>query len=369
MRRFTFWPGLVALLLLAACGDDPEQAAPEVTEEAAAEQPGTDEPTAEEPTAAATTAAGEDGCTELEGATVTFVVPYTPGGGYDTYARMITPFLEEQLGATVVVENQPGAGGLLAINNLLTVPPDGTTIAIMNGVGAGGAEIADAEGVQFDLGELSYVGRVASEPTVVVSATSGPHDTFEQVLEAEDLQIGSTGPGAQDFVTAHVMNALFEDLDARIVSGFAGSSEVALALLQGEVDLMSGSLDSRLGGIEGGDEQPLLLMARERAEERIPDTPTLVELDLDQRQQELVPPYLSLLELGRPVVAPPGVPEDTLTCLRTALADALSDPELLEQAEQQQRPIAFLSGEEMDELVDTVTSAPEEFREIIAEAY
>src|SRR3712207_6181171 len=110
---------------------------------------------------AAAAAAGEGDCSSLEGETISLVVPYEPGGGYDAYTRLVAPYLEEQTGATIAVENQPGAGGLLALNDLLTEDADGTHLAIMNGVGAGGSSIAGAEGAGFALDDFTYIGRVA----------------------------------------------------------------------------------------------------------------------------------------------------------------------------------------------------------------
>src|SRR5680860_1431098 len=150
MHRLTLYISFILVLLAAGCGGNAdEEASGTGTRTEGAEGP-TEETT--EPTA---TAAEAGDCSELESETITFAVPYDAGGGYDTYARLMAPYLEEEIGATVVVENQPGAGGLLAINSLLTAPADGTTIAIMNAVGSGGAVIADAEGVQFELDELS----------------------------------------------------------------------------------------------------------------------------------------------------------------------------------------------------------------------
>ena len=372
MSRSTLWTAVLMVLLLlgAACGDQPaeDQAAGDQAEatEVEAEATATEGATTEdaEPTAAAAVA----DCTELEGETITFVVPYDAGGGYDTYARLIAPVLEEKIGATVIVENEPGAGGMLAINNLLATPADGTTIAIMNAVGSGAASIADAAGAAFELEDLSYIGRVTDDRKVLVTAADGPFDTFQDLLDADQVRIGTPGPGSADFVSAVVLDAIFEDLDTDIITGFDGSEEVALTLLQGDLDAASGSLSSRLAGIESGDEQPVLLLSFNEVE-TLPDTPVLLDLDLDQRQRDLASAYLSLLELGRAVVAPPDLPEGPLTCLRTGLADALADPELLAEAEQQGRPIEPLSGEEMDELIAGVSSAPEEFQQVITEAH
>src|SRR3954469_839578 len=82
------------------------------------------------------------------GKTVRFVVGFGPGGGYDAYARMLAPYLSKNLGATVIVENRPGAGGLVALNGVYMAPPDGLTIMIVNGTGAAFSQLTDEKGAR-----------------------------------------------------------------------------------------------------------------------------------------------------------------------------------------------------------------------------
>ena len=340
-----------SVLVLAACGSGgSEETAP-----------------AAEPAEGASEAPAADACAALEGETITLVVPYSPGGGYDSYARLIGPTLGEKVGATVVVENQPGAGGLLALNNLLTADADGTTLAIMNGIGAGGASIAGAEGAAFALDELSYIGRVAGDAQMIVSAGDGPYETWDDVVAAEEFRFGSTGPGASDFVTPSLLISVF-DLNAELVTGFEGSSEVELSLLQGDVDAMSGQLDSRQAALESGDQQALVTFDREPAE-IAPDTPTVLELDLTPEQEELIEAHLNLLDVGRPLVGPPDIDADALECLRTGLEETVTDPELVEEAETTERPFNYLSGEELEVAISGLLDAPEAYVTVLTESF
>ena len=365
----------VLAVLAAACGDDGDAAAPEGATEAPVEEPGGTEPATEgggteagaTPEDGATAAAADFDCSMMEGETITFVVPFSPGGGYDSYARMIAPFLAEQTGASVIVENQPGAGGLLAINSLLTAEPDGTTIAIMNAVGAGGGAIAGAEGVQFELDELTYLGRVGASYHIFATAADGEYQTWDDVLAAEEFRYGSTGPGAADFVNGNLLNAMF-DGGWNIVTGFEGSEENELAVTRGDVDGMTGDFDSRFPAIEAGDHTAVLLIGPER-DPLLPDTPALLEIDLDERQRELAQAQIDLLDFGRPIVAPPDMPEDRLACMRGALRAAVEDPELLEQAETTQRPINYMSGEDLEELVSRLLDPSPEFQQVLQQAY
>lgn len=307
-------------------------------------------------------------CSSLEGETVSLVVPYEPGGGYDSYVRLLAPYLEEQTGTTIAVQNQPGAGGLLALNNLLTEDADGRTIAIMNGVGAGGSSIAGAEGAQFSLGDFTYIGRVVSEPPLIVTSATGPYQTFDAVRAARGFRFGSTGPGAEDYVTASVLTKVF-GLDAQIVTGFPGSGETELAILQGAIDGMSGNPGSRRQAIEEGTQTAVLRMGQEAPAWLTADVPWVRDVPMNEEQRAIVDAHLALIEIGRPLVGPPGMDQDATTCWRDAMAAVMSNPDLLAAAQQQERELAFLSGQELDALVERIISAPQEYRDLLTSMY
>jgi tripartite-type tricarboxylate transporter receptor subunit TctC len=313
-------------------------------------------------------AAGGNGeasaCAALEGETVTLVVPYTPGGGYDTYARMIAPYLEEQLGTSIVVENRDGAGGLLAINNLTNEEPDGTTIALMNGQGGVAASLAGAPGASFDVAELTYLGKVAGEAPVAVTGASTGYDTWEDVLAAQDFQWASTGLGAEDYINSSFLTTVFE-MDAEVVVGFPGSSEAELAVTTGDTEGMTGDPSSRRTAIENGDHVPVLVIGRERPEWLPEDVPLVSDVEATEEQAALIEPQVALMEMGRPLVAPPGMDEELTGCLRDALAAAMEDPDLVAEAEEQQRPITYLGGEELEVLIQQLLDSPEEYRELL----
>jgi tripartite-type tricarboxylate transporter receptor subunit TctC len=318
---------------------------------------------------ASESAGGADGQdTALAGETIHFVVPFSPGGGYDSYARLIAPHLEDRLGATVIVENQEGAGGLLAINNLLTENPDGTTIAIMNGPGAGGASIAGAPGAQFSLDELTYLGLFNSEGNMLVVGPNSPFRTFDQLLAAPVVRIGTTGPGAADYINANVMTRVF-GLKAEIVSGFAGSSENALAVTRGDVDMMAADYGSDLPAVQAGDHTPLIALSTEPLPE-LADVPLVLDRDLTADQREILEAHLDLVVgFERPIVAPPGMEEDRRNLLRSALAEVAADPAFQEEVVKQGRSSHFTDGQQTDALVQNLLGAPQAYVDLVTAAY
>jgi tripartite-type tricarboxylate transporter receptor subunit TctC len=308
------------------------------------------------------------GCSSLDGENVSLVVPYEPGGGYDSYARMLAPYLEEKTGATIAVQNQPGAGGLLALNNLTTDKPDGKTIAIMNGVGAGGSSLAGADGARFGLDDFTYIGRVVSEPPLIVTSASGPYQTFDAVRAAPHFRWGSTGPGAEDYVTASLLSKVF-NINAEVVTGFPGSGETELAILQGAIDGMSGNPGSRRQAVEEGTQTPVLRMGEQPPSWLRVNVPWVRDVPMSDDQRALIDAHLALIEIGRPLVGPPGMDDGIKGCWRDAMAAVMTNPDLLAAAQQQERELAFLGGADLDGLVQRILGAPPQYRELLAGMY
>lgn len=303
-----------------------------------------------------------------DGETVTFVVSFGAGGGYDQIARLLAPALEEELGATVVVENQPGAGGLLAMNSLLTSEPDGLRFGFFTGQGITGAVLGGAEGADFNLLDFTFLGRVAADRRVLVTGGSSPLQTIDDVLAAGGLRYATAGPGASDYIDATVLSPVLE-LETEIITGYEGSEETELAAVRGDVDLASGTVGSRSGAIDAGDLRALLALGSEPLED-YPDVPTLTDLELSEENLEIAEAYDALQEMGRMLWAPPGVPEECAAELEDAFATVLADPEVVGQMEAADQEIDFASGEEMRAVAQgLLEDAPESFTQLLAQAY
>ena len=318
-------------------------------------------------------ASGEDfncgsGDSVLSGETVRLVVGTDPGGGYDAYARMIAPFLADELGAEVVVENQPGAGGLSAVNSMIAGEKDGTHIMIMNATGNISSVLAGVQGASFPVDELTYLGRVAREPYIITGAADGPYETWDDVIEADDSpKIGSTGLGSEAYINGALVNELF-DLEGEVIAGYDSASEAELGLVAGDIQLFPGNIDSRIQQIEAGDAVGLLAVSMEPVE-ALPDMKSIGDYDLSEEKMELFEAHLALSEIGRPLIGPPGMDEQATADLRGAMQCAFEGEELQAAAEEQERPISYLTGEETEELAKQSASPPESFVEFLKSAY
>ncbi|MEU6698729.1 tripartite tricarboxylate transporter substrate-binding protein [Pseudonocardia sp. NPDC046786] len=297
--------------------------------------------------------------------TIDLVVPYEPGGGYDLYARDMAPYLGACIGGDVKVVNEAGAGGLLATSNTAAGEPDGTRVQIVNTVGAVSAQIGGADGINFDLGELSWITRVSAEATVVVAAADGRFESFDQMRASENpVRFVSTGPGSSDYVSPPLLRQIF-DFPIDVISGFAGSGEARTAYLRGDADAQVLPVASTIGAIRSGEIRPLLVIG-ETASPLLEGVPRARDLEVaGQPQRETLSSLLKLVDLSRTIVAPPGLPADRLEYVRDGFECALSDPDLVAASAEQRRPIEFMSGAELTEAMRTVLDADPAFRQII----
>jgi tripartite-type tricarboxylate transporter receptor subunit TctC len=304
-----------------------------------------------------------------QGETIDLVVPYDPGGGYDVYARAIAPYLGECLDAEVVVKNEPGAGGLLATNATAVADPEDPRLLVMNTAGFAAAQIADAEGVQYDLAEFSHVGRISGAPSALVVASDSDIASFDDISEStEPVRFVATGPGSEGYIVATALAEAY-GFPLEVVTGFAGSGEARNAVVAGDAHVMALAFDSLLGPIRAGEVRPVVLVD-EQANELLPGTPAISDFEApDEQAQGLVDNLVDLGESGRSIAAPPGLPEDRLSELRGAFTCALENEKLLSELESQQRPVDVVEGEKYAQQVRDVLDASPEFEAALKQSF
>ena len=353
----TLASAVVAALLLAACAGDEDSESSSGTEADDADDVGDTGDT------------GEGAAEFFEGETVRIVVVYGEGGAFDLIARTVAPVVGDYLDADVVVENMPGAGGLLAMNTVWEEEPDGLTVVFFSGQGVTGAVLGGADGVQFDLLGYEYVARMALEPRILIGALDSEYQSGDDVVGASGLRFASSGPGGSDHIDA---NVLFEVLgiDGDIVTGYSGSAETALAVASGDVDAASGTLLDRARTVTAGDAQPLLIISDERVD-LYPDIPTVLEFELGEEQRALAEAQLALQGMGYTMLAPPGTPEDRVQLLTEAFGSAMSDSGVVERLNEQELVTeGFLEGPGLRDVAESLLNdAPEAFTEILLRAY
>ncbi|MQA93466.1 MAG: hypothetical protein GEV11_02090 [Streptosporangiales bacterium] len=312
-----------------------------------------------------TTTTGGGQASGLKGETIDFVVPYEPGGGYDVYVRLLAPAVEKCTGATVVVRNEPGAGGLVATSKTFAAKPDELRLQIVNTVGAASSQIAKDEGARYKLERFGWLGRVSTEPNVLVVASNSRFKSFDDLLKSKSpVRFVATGPGSNEYINSSVLPKVY-GFPSKVITGFAGSGEARAAVLAGKADAHILPLDSQLAAIESGDVRPLLVIGP-KAGAPVADTPTTTDYPLkDTAQKPVIDALVALVATGRGVVAPPGVEPGRLATLRTALDCALKDPGVKQAAAKQKRSIVPLSGPETARAVSEVLRSPEAFQRLV----
>ena len=281
----------------------------------------------------------------FKGKNVRSAVGYGPGGGYDVYARMIGPHIGKQLGANIIVENQPGAGGITALNATSVATPDGLHMMIVNGAGAALSQIMNTSGVRYDLAKLGHLGTVSASPWVWLVSPKSPIKTPQDALALNrEIMWSATGPidGLADGA-AFTCEAL--KMKCKVVMGYGGSNQAALAVTKDEMDSIYVSDTSANNYVKSGQNRAVASMARKRSR-FFPDTPTIFEAaKLDAEQAWLFDFRANIEDLGRILVVPPNMSASRLKFMQEAVRKALTDPEVIAEGERTQRYIDFEDAE------------------------
>lgn len=305
----------------------------------------------------------------FRGKTVQIVVGYGAGGGFDIYARLISRYLPKYIpGApTVIVENKPGAGSLLAASYVYNVAPkDGTVIGNFSGdvfvqYALGG------KGTNFDPKKFQYLGAPVSDHQLCVT---GGKSSFKNIRRAQgsgsnQLVLGADAQGGTLYNNgAVVIDAL--GLHAKLVPGYQGTAAARLAMERGEIDGFCGwsweSLKtSSYEDVVAGTIVPILQISEEPiADLPVKNVPLAHDLaKTDEARMILHTGLIASSRITRTYALPPSTPPDRVNALRKAFLAALQDPELLADAKKAKLAIAPVSGERVRALVDEIISMPE----------
>src|SRR5512146_1119735 len=140
------------------------------------------------------------------GKTVTYIVATTPGGGYDTYGRLIARYLQKHLaGSRVLVKNVPGAGNIIGANEIYSSRPDGLTMGMFN-TGLIYDQLMGRNGVKFDLAKMSWIGKAASEGRGLLIRSGGPIKTFDDILKSKTpVKFAASGIGAASYNDTRIL--------------------------------------------------------------------------------------------------------------------------------------------------------------------
>jgi len=282
------------------------------------------------------------------GKSVTIMIGYGSGGSDDLWARLLARHMSRFLPGqpNVIPQNVPGAGSLVAANQAFkTAPKDGTILALINR-GVPFEPLLGNKAAQFDPRQFNYIGSPDRDTIVGYIRTDAPVQTLAD-LRSKELIVAATGSGADSLTYPVMLRDLFH-LKVRIVQGYPGSRDMNLAVERGEAQGTFISYDTALRepGLKDGTRR-LLLQGRLVADPRITGAPALTDLDMNADERKAMEFFLLRADMGRPFVAPPGVPADRLAALRKAFVDTLGDSAAADDAQKQGLNVSLISPAEM----------------------
>ena len=292
-----------------------------------------------------------------DGKTVRIIVGLAPGGGYDTYARVIARHIGKYIpgNPSVVVENMPGAGSLISANHLYKVAkPDGLTVGKFSGTLMLGQVLGQA-GIEFDARKFEFIGAAVKEDVVCsLTKASGVTSVETWMASRTPVKLGGLAPGAPPNNTALILKATL-GLPIQLVSGYKGTAEIRLAADSGEVSGACWSWESMRAtwrsALQAGDVVPVL-QATAKSFPDLPSVPLAVNLaKTDEARQLIQVGIQNSAAFARPFLLPPGTPKERVQTLRKALQDTLKDAAFLAETEKAKLTLDPVTGEELEKMV------------------
>jgi len=296
------------------------------------------------------------------GKQIRLIVSFDAGNDYDQWARLLARHLGKHLpgNPSFVVQNMPAAGGIASANYLYNVAPKDGTVIGMIGRNLPYHALVQETGVQYDPTRFSWLGSPELTNRVCAAVERATVRKAEDLFEHE-LLVGGAGAGSA-ISTTPVLLARLLGMKFKLVEGYTGPAAVVLAMDRGEVEGICQTVTSlrnfRPGSLESGKWRVLLNMERTPLAEY--KSPSIFQFVKTEEQRRIVALYSSSIELGRPMVAPPGTPADRVAALRRALHGALADPALLAEAQKQNLEISTVSGEQLAALVSDLMATSSE---------
>lgn len=298
-----------------------------------------------------------------QGRSVDFVVGSGAGGGYDIYARLLARRMGEYIPGkpTLIVKNVVGGGGIRAANLLYNVSPrDGSVIATVSRAMIT-APALGVDAAKFDAGKFTWLGNLTGEDSVCVAWHTAPVKKWDD-LKRSKLIVGTAAPGTSTYTFPALLKNMF-GAQFDLVTGYADASQAVLAMERGEVQSICQTYSTikatHPSWIKDGTVSVLTVVGLRRNPE-LPDVPAAAEFAVDKEQQQIIKIILGPELIGRPVFAPPALSAERATALREAFLAVSKDRDFLADAARQNLEIDPSSGQEIQDLVADILSAPPE---------
>lgn len=294
--------------------------------------------------------------TDFPNKDITFIVPVSPGGGFDTYSRLLVQYLPKYLPkkVNVIVKNVSGGEWNIGIGEINRAKPDGYTIGIFN---VPGNAINQIMGTDYDLTKMTWIGRITD--TVYIGALS-PKSKFKSIKDmqqASEVKVGVVGLSS----TAGLGSLIaFQEMGikAKYVT-HPGSTEAMMAAIRGDVDYVQYPYPSLKKFIVDSKQlNPVVVFAPDRYSD-LPDVPTVKEAGYES--------LLNVVKMDYLVGGTPGIPADVAQILRDAFQKAVSDPEFKDKMQKAGSPVHPASAEEAAKIMQDSLTTFAKYKDLVAQ--
>lgn len=303
------------------------------------------------------------------GKMVTMFIGFGPGGGYDLWARVVANHIGKHLpgNPTVTPQNLPGGGSYRAANFIYNLAPkDGTAIALIARDAALGP-LSGEPGAQFDATKFSYLGTPTTETNVCIAYHTAAVKTAHDLTEKQ-LIVGDNGPGTGTHSYPLALNAIL-GMKFKLVGGYPSSADVFLAMERGEVEGICESLDSikmrKPDWIPSGT-VAVLFQGGLKPNPELPGVPFVVDLARQPQDKQAIEFLYAGQGIGRPFIAPPGLPPNLLKTLRDAFDATMKDPDFIAEAKLRKLVVDPENGEQLEALIKKTYATPKPIVDRIA---
>ncbi len=297
-----------------------------------------------------------------EGKVATIIVGFTPGGTYDQMARLYARHMPRFLPGkpTIVVQNMPGAGSLVATTHLAnTAVRDGTVLGVVGG-GTVWESILGNPQARYDPKTFNWIGGKSRDNITCLVWHTSPIRTIADAMASEVI-VGATGPGSRTMTFPKALNDLV-GTKFKIVAGYPGGNEITMALEKGEVGgycgWALGSLKQRAPQWYDEKKVRFLVQFASARDKDLQDVPLAVDLAKTPAHRDIMEFLTSDAVLAWTLLAPPGVPGERVALLRQAFEAMLRDPAVLAEAEREKLEIDPVPGTELQALVERLARTP-----------
>ena len=297
------------------------------------------------------------------GKTITMSTYGSPGDSYDLYLRLLSRHYGKHIAGNprFIVINQPGGGGLVAMNHAAVLAPQDGTFLTLASQGLLIFEATGQRGLQVSLGSFKWLGSFTQSNNVTVTWYTSKAKTLADAI-AHEVVVGASGSAGGSVIGPAIYNAVL-GTKFKVVYGYQGGASIDLAMQRGEVDgrgnnTWAGYKATFQSAIQEG-KLNVLIQTGLRKERELTEVPLFLDLVKGDPAREPVAKFMSYaVAIARPFAAPPGVPEDRVELLRRAFDATMRDPEFLAEAGRLNAEIDPLTGEQVQDVVTQVLATP-----------